>query len=133
MVWARRAKGLCILGVTLVAFGATSLRARQAPSRATPPAEPSVACRALEVNTDPQSHLTVVVFHHRDAGERERLGHLLRQHSGAVVEVQLADGTRRKATLFRMKSCFGRGLLLVGGGAAHLAAGDAFVVDFPAS
>ncbi len=38
---------------------------------------------------------------------------LLREHSGAMVEVQSGDGVWRRARLVRLKSCFGRGLLML--------------------
>lgn len=74
-----------------------------------------VACRALEVRRDEAKTVTVVVFHHAGEKSRSPLSELLRAHSGAVVEVT-AEGTPGVAwrgTVFRLKSCFGRGLLLL--------------------
>jgi hypothetical protein len=81
-----------------------------------PPASPqtaTIACRALETHTDDELKVTVVVFHQRDEAGRSQLATLLREHSGAMVEVQAADGGWRRARVVRLKSCFGRGLLLV--------------------
>ncbi len=73
----------------------------------------TVACRALEAHTDDELKVTVVVFHQRDEAQRSRLAALLREHSGAMVEVQSGDGAWRRARLQRLKSCFGRGLLML--------------------
>ncbi|HYN15609.1 MAG TPA: hypothetical protein VES66_07460 [Terriglobales bacterium] len=86
-------------------------------AQAAPPATAAdtgtIACRALEAHTDDDLKVTVVVFHQRDEAQRSRLATLLRGHSGAMVEVQASDGVWRRARLLRLKSCFGRGLLLV--------------------
>jgi len=77
-------------------------------------AEPArIACRALETRTDDELKVTVVVFHQRDEGQRSQLAELLRGHSGQMVEVQTADGAWHRARMVRLKSCFGRGLLLL--------------------
>ena len=83
---------------------------------APPPSMPdagTIACRVLEAHTDDELKVTVVVFHQRDEAQRSRLATLLREHSGEMVEVQAGDGAWRRARLVRLKSCFGRGLLLV--------------------
>jgi hypothetical protein len=72
-----------------------------------------IACRALEAHTDSELKVTVVVFHQRDEAQRSQLATLLRGHSGEMVEVQAGDGTWRRARMVRLKSCFGRGLLLL--------------------
>ncbi len=101
-----------------VAFAALSLilpvlsGAQAAPRLATADAG-TIACRALEAHTDDELKVTVVVFHQRDEAQRSQLAALLREHSGAIVEVQGGDGAWRRARLVRLKSCFGRGLLLV--------------------
>ncbi len=73
----------------------------------------TIACRALEAHTDDELKVTVVVFHQRDEAQRSQLAALLREHSGAMVEVQSGDGAWRRARLVRLKSCFGRGLLML--------------------
>jgi len=83
------------------------------PRAAAPPASGTVACRVLETHTDDELKVTVVVFHQRDEAQRSQLAELLRGHSGAMVEVQAGDGTWRRARLVRLKSCFGRGLLIL--------------------
>jgi hypothetical protein len=71
-----------------------------------------VTCRALEVHSDAATSLTVVVFHHASESSRGPLAALLHEHSGAAAEVEL-QGEHNKSwqgTIFRLKSCFGRGL-----------------------
>lgn len=73
----------------------------------------TISCRALEVHTDDTLRVNVIVFHQRDEGQRSQLTELLREHSGAMVEIQTAAGTWRSARMVRLKSCFGRGLLIL--------------------
>jgi len=87
-------------------------RAQAAPPAATADAS-TIACRALEAHTDDELKVAVVVFHQRDEAQRSQLAALLREHSGAMVEVQAGDGIWRRARLVRLKSCFGRGLLML--------------------
>lgn len=72
----------------------------------------TIACRALEAHTDDELKVTVIVFHQRDEAQRAPLATLLRERSGAMVEVQGTDGSWRRARLVRLKSCFG-GLLML--------------------
>jgi len=83
------------------------------PQAATPPAAGTIACRALESHIDDELKVAIVVFHQRDEAQRSQLATLLREHSGDMVEVQTADGAWRRARMVRLKSCFGRGLLLL--------------------
>ena len=73
----------------------------------------TIACRALEAHTDDELKVTVIVFHQRDEAQRSQLAVLLREHSGETVEVQAANGVWRRARMVRLKSCFGRGLLML--------------------
>jgi len=90
----------------------------------------TVACRALEVHQDEDLKVTVVVFHQKDQNDRPQLAALLRAHSGQIVQFQAAGAAGHRARVFRLKSCFGRGLLLVTG-AAPLGERAEFVLRFP--
>jgi len=79
-----------------------------------PPAV-TLACRALETHADPDLKVVVIVFHQRDVAQRSELAVLLRDYSGEAVEIQGADGGWHAARMFRLKSCFGRGLLMLTG------------------
>lgn len=125
-------KLLASLIAVLLAVFAPILASEPAGSkRFAAPAEEIIACRVLEGHTSSQLRLTVFVFHQQDQKERARLGALLRQRSGATVEVQTPDGGWHSATVLRLKSCFGRGLLLLPTGTAHLAERDEFLLRFP--
>jgi len=94
-----------------------------------------VACRAMEVHTDATNHMTVVVFHQADEASVEAFRTLLHTHSGEAVEVNVdagASGTWR-GTVFRLKSCFGRGLLLFPASAPPLKEGTKFQLRLAAS
>jgi len=73
----------------------------------------TIVCRALETHTDNDLKVTVIVFHQRDEAQRSQLATLLRERSGEMLEVQAADGVWRRARMVRLKSCFGRGLLML--------------------
>jgi hypothetical protein len=91
----------------------------------------TIACRALETHTDEALKVTVVVFHQRDEAQRTQLAALLREHSGEMIEVQASDGAWRRARLVRLKSCFGRGLLMLAA-PAFLADRAEFALRLPA-
>lgn len=77
------------------------------------PVAVTIACRALDTYTDPELKISFIVFHQRDEAQRSELATLLRNYSGQTVEIQGADGNWRSARMIRLKSCFGRGLLLL--------------------
>lgn len=91
----------------------------------------SVACRVMEVFVAERLGVAAVIFHQRDKADGPRLGELLLAHSGQEVEFETRDGQRHRATVMRVKSCFGRGLLLFAASEAKLAEKDDFVMCFP--
>jgi hypothetical protein len=93
-------------------------------------ADGPITCRAMEVFEAQRIGATAVIFHQRDKADGPRLGELLMAHSGEEVEFVAADGQRHTATVARVKSCFGRGLLLFATKEAKLAAKDDFVLHF---
>lgn len=105
-------------------------------SSATPAPRPQaanvVACRVMEAHASAELRVVTVVFHQKDKKEAPRLGALLGKHSGASVEFQTADGVWHRAQVFRLKSCFGRGLLVFAAGEAQLAERKDFGLKFPA-
>ena len=113
---------------TLTLFLPTMIGRAVSPSQAS--SDVTIACRVLEAHTPPDLGLTVVVFHQRDKSEGPRLGTLLKQHSGARTKFQTADGKSHDGTVLRLKSCFGRGILLFQAGAATLAEKENFVLQF---
>jgi hypothetical protein len=77
------------------------------------PVAVTIACRALEVHTDPDLKTAIVVFHQRDQAQASELAVLLRDHSGETVEIQGADGGWHSARMERLKTAFGRGMLML--------------------
>jgi hypothetical protein len=90
--------------------------------------EIGVACRAMEVHTDATNRMSAVVFHQADDASREALTAFLHAHSGDAVEVEVesTESGRWRGTVFRLKSCFGRGLLLLPAPAPPLKEGTRF-------
>jgi len=91
-----------------------------------------VACRVMEAHTSAELRVATVVFHQKDKNNGPRLGALLGKHSGASVEFQTADGAWHRAQVFRLKSCFGRGLLVFAANEAQLIERRDFALKFPA-
>lgn len=92
----------------------------------------TVNCRAMEVFVAQKLGTTAVIFHQRDKADGPRLGELLKAHTGEQVEFETADGRWHGATVERVRSCFGRGLLLFASSRGKLAAKEDFVVRFSA-
>jgi hypothetical protein len=89
-----------------------------------------VACRVLEAHASTHPAVIVVVFHQRDKADQARLASLLRNLTGESVELQASDGKWVSATVARLKSCFGRGLLLLPADGPPLKDGSTFVLQF---
>src|SRR6266404_5620921 len=74
---------------------------------------PGIACRVMEVFGADRASVHAIIFHRRDKADGPRLGESLLKHSGEEIEFETTDGERHRADVFRVKSCFGRGLLLL--------------------
>jgi hypothetical protein len=85
----------------------------------------------MEVFVAERLGATAAIFHQSDKADGPRLGELLLAHSGAEVEFETPDGRRHPAKVVRMKSCFGRGLLLFAARDAKLAEEEDFILRFP--
>ncbi|HXK12823.1 MAG TPA: hypothetical protein VMT70_24530 [Vicinamibacteria bacterium] len=121
---------LSLLAAAVVA-GLVAARPLRVLGEPPPPPAPALACRALEVHEDARLGLTIVVFHQRDDADQVRLATLLRGHEGAEVDFRTGDGASHAATLMRLKSCFGRGLLLFPTGGTRLHERDEFLLGEP--
>jgi hypothetical protein len=91
----------------------------------------TIACRVLEAHSSATPSVSLVVFHHSRTEDAARLATLLRQHADSSVEFQISGGEWQHATVLRLKSCFGRGLLVISTAVAQLKAGDEFILKFP--
>jgi hypothetical protein len=89
-----------------------------------------IACRVLEVHASTHPAVIAVLFHQRDKQDRARLAALLQNLAAESVELQTADGKWADATAVRLKSCFGRGLLLLPADGPPLKDGSTFVLKF---
>lgn len=97
------------------------------------PADPNVvACHALEVHSNAQPAVTILVFNQKNRDDHERLSDLLKDNEGAGVEIKASDGTWHRASVARLRSCFGRGLLFFSGENSPVEEKDDFVLRFPA-
>jgi len=92
-----------------------------------------VACRVREAHTSRVPALGLLIFSQRDKEDAVRLSSLLRHaEDGSSVEIQSGEGgSWQLAQIFRLRSCFGRGLLLVPPGASEPAEGTTFLLRFP--
>ena len=94
------------------------------------PPEATIACSVLEAHTNPELRVSAAVFHQRNKDEAARFSALLKEHADASVEFQTTDGAWHKASVARLKSSFGRGLLLFAADSAQLKEKDTFVLKF---
>jgi hypothetical protein len=121
----------CRVHFIVMAFSLT-ISARSAPTVSSQTATQSpgkaIACRVIESKNAQALGVRVVVFHQAETADRGSLGSFLRSHDGAGVEFEVANGSWQAATVFRLKSCFGRGLLVLPAGGARLAEGDRFLL-----
>jgi hypothetical protein len=120
----RVASWLLAAGVVIAQAGDCAL-----PQAVSPP-QSTVACRVMEVFVAERVGATAVIFHQRDKADGPRLGDLLVAHSGEEVEFQTSDGRWHRATVVRIRSCFGRGMLLFRLGEARLTEKQEFVLRF---
>jgi hypothetical protein len=90
-----------------------------------------IACRVMEVGTSRPFGVSIAIFHYRDAAERDQLGTFLRRYDGTTVEFQVKNSAWQRATLLRLKTCFGRGLLIFPISEVRLAPGDEFMLRSP--
>ncbi|MFZ0736685.1 MAG: hypothetical protein WCA98_05290 [Candidatus Acidiferrales bacterium] len=112
-----------------LAFLAFPVRVSSDPSRAqTSAAAETVACRAMEVHSAEASHIRLVIFHYGDKKDRDKVAQFVVAHAGKAVQFHSADGAWHDATLIRLKSCFGRGLLVFASDSATLAEKAAFTL-----
>jgi hypothetical protein len=59
------------------------------------------------------SRSCAVLVHHADAAERDAFAAWLQSHPQARVRVRATNGQEVPATVFRVRMCFGRGLIFL--------------------
>jgi len=90
-----------------------------------------VICSVMEAFEEGKLGVRAIVFHQRDKADGPRLGSLLLAHSGHEMELEMAGGRRYRATVFRVKSAFGRGLVLVPTSKLKIGEHDEFTLHLP--
>ncbi len=111
------------------AFGAQTSGAT-ATAQSNTEAALTIKCQTIEVFVAEWPGASVVVFHQRDKADGPKLGELLKKYSGQEIEFETADGKTHRATVERLKSCFGRGLLVFASDEANLGMKEDFVLHF---
>ena len=53
-----------------------------------------------------------VLVHHADPATRDAFGDWMRSHLKSAVRVRTREGKEENAIIFRVRTCFGRGLIL---------------------
>jgi len=91
----------------------------------------AIACRVVEAFEDASLGVRIVIFHQRDKADGPRLGALLSAHTGEQMELVAASGAPYRATVFRVKSAFGRGLALIPAGKLKLGEHEEFTLRLP--
>ena len=90
-----------------------------------------IVCSVMEAFEEGRLGVRAIIFHQRDKEDGPRLGSLLLTHSGEEMELEAAGGRRLRATVFRVKSCFGRGLVMVPTAKLKLGEQDEFTLRLP--
>lgn len=54
-----------------------------------------------------------VLVHHADPATRDAFGDWMRSHLKSAVRVRTQEGKEENAIVFRVRTCFGRGLILL--------------------
>jgi hypothetical protein len=111
------------------AFGAPR---QTAPHQITAPESGIVDCKVLEAHTGSAPAVKVVIFHQSKKQDQPRLAGYLKQNSGSDAEVQLGTDAWTKVNVFRLRTAFGRGMLLLPADSA-LKVGDTFRIRFAAA
>jgi hypothetical protein len=89
----------------------------------------AIACQVMESHADSMMGVTAVIFHQQRLNDRDALGGFLCAHDGGIVEFRTANGAKHSARMFRLGSCFGRGLLLFSSSAARVSAKDEIRIE----
>ena len=90
----------------------------------------TVNCRTMEIFVAERPGASVVIFHQRDKADARKLSELLQKYASLEVEFETGDGKRHRATVGRLKSCFGRGLLIFAPDEANLGVKEDFILRF---
>jgi len=103
------------LVILLLAITAPPASEAYAAQQATAPTHQSnsIACRVMERHADKEHSTVLILFHQRDKPDQPKLKEFLLQHDGGTIQIQIGSGEWQKATVWRIRNCFGRGLLVL--------------------
>lgn len=90
----------------------------------------TVSCRVLETWSVKKLGVAMAIFHQARKEDGPKLGEMLLQRDGATAEFQTPDGQWYAATVFRVKTCFGRGMLVFPAASASLTAHEVIPIRF---
>ncbi len=119
--------------VCVVVFAAPSLAATASQASPHPNAASEtevMACRVLEAHASTSPAALVVIFHQQEKKDQPRLSALVKANSGSDAAIQVSSGAWIKTTVFRLRTCFGRGMLILPLGEAELKDGATFRIRF---
>ena len=121
-----------LLALCFASLATSPLRAATQDQQAPPAKSPNVvACRVIEVHASKDPGVVLVIFHQHDKQDQPRFAALLKQASGGSVEIQLPGASWQPAEVIRLKTCFGRGMLVLPAGAPVPKEGADLAVKFP--
>jgi len=115
---------LCVIAVLCIGPQSVARQPEQSNADA-------IACQVIEAHANANPAATVVIFHQERKDDQARLGALLRAHSGEGAEIQISGAIWSSVTIFRLKSCFGRGLMVLPRGAPEMKEGTVFLLWLP--
>ena len=78
------------------------------------PAKPAAGFEATVLETFQMDGRSIAILvHHRDEATRELFARWLRTNPASKARIRDAAGTELSATIFRVRMCFGRALILL--------------------
>jgi hypothetical protein len=127
----KRPFALIALAMVLVIPLSGPLHGAQVQAPKTDAGNGPIICSVMEAFEEGRLGVRAIIFHQRNKADGPRLGALLLAHSGEVMELETTGGQHYRATVFRIKSAFGRGLVLVPTSRLKLGAHDEFTLRLP--
>lgn len=124
-------KARLMVFVCVAVLAVPSLLAHQSASPANPVSELAIVqCRVLEAHASGSPAALVVIFHQQVKKDQPRLSALIKANSGSDAEIQIGGAAWTKAPIFRLRTCFGRGMIILPAERAALKDGDTFRIRF---
>jgi hypothetical protein len=123
---------VCLLALCFASMSISALAVPGRDQQAPPAASNVIACRILEVHANKEPGVVLVIFHQRDKKDQPRFAALLKQSTGGAIQIRPTGAQWQSAQVVRLKSCFGRGLLILPAGTTPLKERADLLVKFPA-